>query len=109
MLLAQISTAFSDRPGEALIEAMRAGVRFWTANGDFRTVLYGEGGRDIASLSKPLSDIAYSYADHLGREGEEREALVFRALSTFYGTLLLVFSSSLSLDEALSHLSIENL
>lgn len=102
MLLEQISTAFADRPGEALCEALTAGVRFWTANGDFRSILlYGDGDNDIESFNRPLRRIALNYAASLGASCEESENIVFRTLSSFYGTLLLVFSSSVSLDEAL--------
>lgn len=108
MLLEHIATAYRDRPADALVEALRAGVRFWTANGDFRSILlYGEGDNDIESFNKPLRQAALLYARSLGMTEKESETAVFKALSTFYGTLLLVFSASMSLEDALSHLKKE--
>ena len=105
MLLAHITDAYANRPADALVESLRAGVRFWTANGDFRSILlYGEGGNDIDCFNKPLRAAAVAYADSVG---VDRESAIFRALSTFYGSLLLVFSSSVTLEEALARLTKE--
>ena len=94
LLSEQISEIFSSDSKALLIELAVAGVRFWIANGNFRTVISATATLDkgqwghLGDFERPISVAAERYA----RENniEDTPGLVFKLISLVYGAVVLV-------------------
>ena len=93
LLAGQITDIFSHDPGALLVELAVAGLRFWIANGNFRTVItassiLAEGQKGaLLDFDLPIVRAAETYAEHTGAAAND---LSFKVLSMLYGTIILV-------------------
>ena len=91
LLSEQISDIFSSDSRSLVIELAVAGLRFWIANGNFRTVISASQTLDKAPLSafeKPITDAAKRYMSDNG--ASYSDTLSFKLLSMIYGAVILV-------------------
>ena len=94
LLSGQISEIFASDSKALLTELAVAGLRFWIANGNFRTVISATATLDNGSrghleeFDRPFSIAAERYAKEKGIA--ESSALVFKLLSVIYGAVILV-------------------
>ena len=108
LLSAQISEIFASDPKTLITELSVAGLRFWIANGNFRTVIMafatlGEAkGGALREFDRPITTAVKSYADANGRE--DYMALAFKILSMIYGAVILVDGGYESADDAAGNL-----
>ncbi len=90
LLSSEILSVFRDDPAAALTELCVAGLRFFIANGNFRTVLMSARGTShaLSSFDKPITDAALAAASK--GKGSDGEALAFKAITMLYGSIMLV-------------------
>ena len=95
LLAGHISEIFSGEPVSAVVELCVAGVRFWIANGSFRSILFGTMGdtdgqrrREIRSFDNPIRRAIDIYAKEKGLGDDECDELVFSVTSIFWGTVM---------------------
>ena len=94
LLAGQLNDVFKDDKRSLLTELAVAGLRFWIANGNFRTVIMasgtlGSGERGaLSSFDAPIKQAVDRYA----AEGQivDSELLSFKLLSMLYGAIILV-------------------
>ena len=102
LLSGQIAQIFEDSAA-LLTELAVAGLRFWIANGNFRTVIVASatlgGNRAVlAGFDAPIASAALKYAEEHGLS--DADALKFRVLSMLYGAVILVDGGYESADMA---------
>ncbi len=94
LLSGQIFEIFARDSKALLTELAVAGLRFWIANGNFRTVISAtstldKGGRGpLREFDRPISVAAEQYAEQKGID--DPSAIVFKILSMVYGAVILV-------------------
>ncbi len=91
LLTAQLSEIFADDTRSLIAELAVSGLRFWIANGNFRTVLMtldGESPSVLSSFDTPITDAVKKYAMEQGRD--DGDLLAFRIMSMLYGAVLMV-------------------
>ena len=100
ILSAQISELFEGNPKGLIAELATAGLRFWIANGNFRTVIMNSdrissNGGVMSDFERPIiSAVAAISSDCNPKE------LEFKVLSALYGAISLVDGGRYSADEA---------
>lgn len=94
LLSTQISDIFAEDVRSLLIELAVSGLRFWIANGNFRTVITAsatlakpENG-PLADFERPIATAVERYSEQNGIQDPHR--LVFKLLSMIYGAVILV-------------------
>ena len=108
LLSAQIGEIFSDNAKALVTELSVAGLRFWIANGNFRTVIMvsatlGTGERGpMKDFDKPIVDAVSRYCREKGREDVDQ--LAFKLLSMLYGAVILVDGGYESAEKAAENL-----
>ena len=108
LLSGQISEIFSSDPKVLLTELAVSGLRFWIANGNFRTVISAtatidNGGRGhLADFDRPISLAAERYAEQKGIA--DASGVAFKMLSLIYGAIILVDGGYESADMAADNL-----
>ena len=103
LLSGQITDIFSADPKSLIIELSVAGLRFWIANGNLRTVIMAgsSSGSDcgaLAEFNRPIREAASVYAGVSGNHDSEQ--LTFKLLSMIYGAVMLVDGGCESADNA---------
>ena len=107
LLSAQLEQLFEDS-ATLLTELAVAGLRFWIANGNFRTVIIasatlGAGNKGVlSSFDAPIELAAERYARDSG--GDNSDALKFKILSMLYGAIILVDGGYGAADTAAENL-----
>ena len=96
LLCREIGSAYTDDKQAEICELCTLGIRFWLANGSFRSVLFGGMGdtdenrqREIALFDKPIVEATESYAKERGFTKEQTVALCYSVSTAFWGTLTL--------------------
>ena len=97
MLCLEVERSFAEDTKRAIVELAVASVRFWSANGSFRTVLmldneegWEDRRRELDRFDSHILGALDAYSlEHLLPESE-RERLKFLLLSLIYGTVTLV-------------------
>lgn len=108
LLSGQISEIFGDDPKALLTELAVAGLRFWIANGNFRTVIsasamLGKGKMGpLDEFDKPILSAVERYAGVKGISNHSE--LSFKFLSMIYGAVILVDGGYESADMAAGNL-----
>ena len=108
LLSRQISEIFSHDSLLLVAELAVAGLRFWIANGNFRTVIMvnatlGSGQRGaLLEFDRPIADAVRSYAVENGIDDVDR--ITFKLLSMLYGAVILVDGGYESADKAAENL-----
>ena len=108
LLSAQINEIFSADKKALLTELMVAGVRFWIANGNFRTVIMASAtlGEDkktaLNSFEKPILSAIKAYAAERGNTYPD--TLSFKLLSMIYGSVILIDGGYESAEKAAQNL-----
>lgn len=104
LLAEQLSDVFASDPAALLTELAVAGLRFWIANGNFRTVIMasamlgaGEKGA-LGSFDMPILAAAEGYARANGLSSAD--GISFKVLSMLYGAIILVDGGLESADRA---------
>lgn len=93
LLSGQISELYSDNVSGLITELAVSGLRFWIANGNFRTVIINaskitsDGLSAMSEFERPLLNAINLYAEN---GGESKNDLKFRVLSMLYGSITLV-------------------
>ena len=104
LLSTQICEIFASDTKSLLTELSVAGVRFWVANGNFRTVIsatatLGASQRGhLEDFDRPIVAAAALYAEERGNI--EASAVAFKLLSIIYGAVILVDGGYESADMA---------
>ena len=108
LLSHQIAEIFSADSKALVVELLVAGLRFWIANGNFRTVIMvssslkvGERG-PVQSFDKPIADAVARYAREKGIDNPD--SLTFKLLSMLYGAVILVDGGYESAEKAADNL-----
>ena len=108
LLSRQITDIFCGDPKALVTELAVAGLRFWIANGNFRTVISasatfsnGKTG-PLDEFDKPILCAVESYAKEKGNIN--RSELSFKLLSMIYGAVILVDGGYESADMAAGNL-----
>lgn len=110
LLARQISEIFSSDTRTELIELSVAGLRFWIANGNFRTVISATATLDNGSrhyledFDRPFSIAAERYATEMGIA--DSSVITFKLLSIIYGAVILVDGGYESADMAADNLKV---
>ena len=108
LLSGRISEIFSSDPKALLTELAVSGLRFWIANGNFRTVISAtatiDNGRrgHLADFDRPISLAAERYAEQKGIA--DASGVAFKMLSLIYGAIILVDGGYESADMAADNL-----
>ena len=108
LLSGQIGAIFADDEKALITELAVAGLRFWIANGNFRTVIMvtatlGEGERGpMHEFDRPIAEAVAAYAQKKGLSDSDR--LTFKLLSMIYGAVILVDGGYESADMAADNL-----
>ena len=108
LLSGRISEIFSSDPKALLTELAVSGLRFWIANGNFRTVISAtatiDNGRrgHLADFDRPISLAAERYAEQKGIA--DASGVTFKILSLIYGAIILVDGGYESADMAADNL-----
>lgn len=108
LLSGQISEIFAADVKALIVELAVAGLRFWIANGNFRTVItvsatLGAAERGaIKNFDRPIVDAVSKYAKE--REIENSDPIIFKLLSMLYGAVILVDGGYESADKAADNL-----
>ena len=108
LLSGQIGAIFADDEKALITELAVAGLRFWIANGNFRTVIMvtatlGEGERGpMHEFDRPIAEAVATYAQKKGISDSDR--LTFKLLSMIYGAVILVDGGYESADMAADNL-----
>lgn len=96
LLAGQISEVFGNAYKTAIIELCVSGVRFWIANGSFRSILFGSMGdtdvarrMEIRSFDTPIREAVSSFAISCGITDMKKDKICFEVTSTFWGTVML--------------------
>ena len=104
LLSGQIGAIFAENAKTLIIELAVAGLRFWIANGNFRTVIMvtatlGEGKRGpMEEFDRPIAEAVARYASEKGISDPDN--LTFKLLSMLYGAVILVDGGYESADKA---------
>jgi AcrR family transcriptional regulator len=108
LLSAQIGEIFASDIRLLVIELAVAGLRFWVANGNLRTVMTvsatigaGKGG-PLADFDRPIADAVVRYCESRGIA--DSETVTFKILSMLYGAAMLVDGGYESADRAADNL-----
>ena len=104
LLAGQLAEVFAEDKRALLVELTVAGLRFWIANGDFRTVIMAsamlEAGQRGA-LSGFDAPILAAIGSYLGADDSDAyRRLSFKLLSMLYGAIILVDGGLESADRA---------
>lgn len=108
LLSDQICGIFANDASALLTELAVAGLRFWIANGNFRTVIMASTAPSaseqgtLAKFDFPFTRAAELYAGEKGRT--EDSHLPFKILSMLYGAVILVDSGFATADVAADNL-----
>ena len=108
LLSRQITEIFASDPKALVTELSVAGLRFWIANGNFRTVIsasatLGKGkAGSLEEFDRPIIEAVKKYADSKGIS--DREPVIFKLLSMLYGAVILVDGGYESADTAADNL-----
>lgn len=104
LLSAQLSEIFASDSKALVVELAVAGLRFWIANGNFRTVIMASATLDrsgkgtISGFELPILNAAEKYAAE--RDEVDTKTLSFKLLSMLYGAVILVDGGYESADRA---------
>ena len=108
LLSKQIGEIFDSDRKALVTELAVAGLRFWIANGNFRTVIMvtatlGSGQRGpLADFDRPIADAVALYAAE--KEISNPDPLTFKILSMIYGAVILVDGGYESAEKAAENL-----
>ena len=104
LLSTQLGDVFSSDSKALLTELMVAGLRFWVANGNFRTVIVASASvqtgnhRVLDDFDEPIIKAIERYKSEYATESCDE--LKFKLLSMLYGTIILVDGGYESADIA---------
>ena len=104
LLSRQIGEIFSSDYKSLVVELAVAGLRFWIANGNFRTVimvsktLSGVEHGTLKDFERPIIDAVSRYAKEKGIDNPD--VITFKLLSMIYGAVILVDGGYESADMA---------
>ena len=108
LLSRQIGEIFSSDSKSLVVELAVAGLRFWIANGNFRTVIMvsstlpsGERG-PLQNFDRPIIDAVSCYAAEKGIDTPD--LITFKLLSMIYGAVILVDGGYESAEKAADNL-----
>jgi AcrR family transcriptional regulator len=112
VLCAQINEVFSDNLANKIKELCASGVRFWIANGNFRSVLMVSQTNDnelsrkqiIADFDYPILTAIDEYAQKKGLSDSERDLLKHTAPALMYGTIMLIAGGFIERESAIKNL-----
>ncbi len=104
LLSKQITEVFSHDVRDLVAELAVAGLRFWIANGNFRTVLVNseDGNFAMREFDEPIIAAIKNYCDL--SNCEDAENLTFKITTMLYGTVILVDEGYDSADHAADNL-----
>ncbi len=108
LLSGQLETIFASDVRSLISELSVAGLRFWIANGNFRTVIMasgalGSGERGaLSSFDAPIKQAVDRYA--ADRQIADADILSFKLLSMLYGAIILVDGGYEGAENAAEHL-----
>ena len=104
LLAAQIVSAHGADPERTLTELSVAALKFWVANGNFRSLLLPGAesplGEEMKKFDSPILRYSDLVADAAGLTAPEREARRSFILSVIYGGVVLAGSGKLSPEDA---------
>ncbi len=100
LLSAQISEVFADDIPSVIAELSVAGLRFWVANGNFRTVLMNASSGDsvMREFDTPITGAVERFCELRGIGNAAR--IIFKILTMLYGAVVLVDEGYESIDLA---------
>lgn len=106
LLTDQIIAAYGSDPKRTLDALCIAAVRFWVANGNFRSLLIPEQGSELSLRMKRFDEPILQYVEKalVSPDPEALEKKQKLILSLVYGTVVLVTAGKLSSDAATSSL-----
>lgn len=109
LLAGQICSVYSGDVAGRIVQLAASAVRFWIANGSFRSALMAGRGEfdelrrvEMSRFDAPIVEAVEEYAE--GRGEEYASFLRFSVLSTIYGTVALIFDGTETVDTALASL-----
>ena len=108
LLSAQISEIFSFDAKTLVTELAVAGLRFWIANGNFRTVIVAADmladsqSGSIKEFDRPIAEAVKRYVEESG--SVDTDLITFKILSMLYGAVMLVDGGYESADRAADNL-----
>ena len=100
ILSSQIGELFSEDARGLITELATAGLRFWIANGNFRTVIMNSD--RIAENGGTMFDFERPIINAIGQLGSscDQKVLEFKVLAALYGAISLVDGGRYSADDA---------
>lgn len=107
LLAGQICSVYSEDVGGRIVQLAASAVRFWIANGSFRSALMAGRGEfdelrrvEMSRFDAPIVEAVREYASAYGEE--YASFLCFSVLTAIYGTVALIFDGTESVDTALA-------
>ncbi len=104
LLASEICSVKKWGSGELLLELSTAAVKFWVANGNFRSLLMPAANLPLAeemrAFDEPIAEAADAYFKLMGKSEWEKESLKRRILAAIYGAVLLNSTGKLSPSDA---------
>ena len=111
LLAKEISAANGVGTKDEIVELSLSAVKFWIANGNFRSLLMPESdsplAKEMTAFDLPLNRATDAYFNSLGAPAAIREEARVRILALIYGTVLLVATGRASVDVSLASLERE--
>ena len=100
LLCRQIKEVYEGSSKRQITELCVSGVRFWMANGSFRSVLMGgtfDKNEDIKAeirlFDKPILDSVKGYCEAAGLDEERQKQLCYSVGALFWGTVMIASSA----------------
>lgn len=108
LLAKQIEQVFNQNNRQLIIELCLSFVKFWIANGYFRSVLsLNEGNNDknhnllMKDFDTPIENAVNQYLTKKNNTSSDDTSLSFNVLSATYGTLMLINKQAYTSEQAL--------
>ncbi|MBR2466211.1 MAG: TetR/AcrR family transcriptional regulator [Clostridia bacterium] len=106
LLASEICAVRGSGSRELLSELATAAVKFWVANGNFRSLLMPAAGSPLAeemrAFDTPITEAADAYLKARGKASEDADIFKRRILAVIYGTVLLASTGKLDPAQAAS-------
>jgi AcrR family transcriptional regulator len=114
LLSGQISEIFSSDPKALLTELAVSGLRFWIANGSFRTVLtldseegWEERRRELDGFDAVLLGVLDEYCSAMKYDDARKERIKYLILALIYGTVTLIGTGKGDIERSIAYMKCE--
>ena len=102
LLAREIEGVFTLGTTKHIVELLKAGVRFWSAGGNFPSFLQI---CELSGFDEPILRTIKAFSEKNSLTPEREAELTFSILTLYYGTVTLVTAEHLDIDTAINNLT----